>query len=1167
MLRRKLFSILLTTAMLLSLCTSALALPTADETDFLVTQFLDTGYDRYETLTGGTWIEDFEGFGEPGTTYNADSKWTSNLYTYGGSQITHEVVAGKNGGKALMLTSTSGANGGGTGFSTKYGGTALSGTTDEHKALQESFGQVFVTDFKIGGTLSTVPTTEVMILGVLGGHTEGVIGVKATAANGPYKLTDTGYGVGTKQLTKDTWYRLIMKKWPTHTTGNYQLKVWVVDQDGNEMYTRNSVSRVWDQSYRSVIPFRMRNNSAGITITLDNSQLTYYWSHKLSPEIAVASNTATVDVPVSTGSVEITSDQPLVTTAVKLTGGASDIDCTVTLGSKFTTDNKLYYTVSWADTLAEGTTYTLDYSQLTNTSATGGTGSFRFTTKAKTIEDSLVINNSFEDATMFKTDSSGIPGAYYDTWAYGSGGKPASTTGLSIGMWWNNSYDGSEHASGGYKSYGYGIYTQSDQGYNNSKALLINRASRKAADGVTDLNILSGTILTDQTYSVADGKKLVATWRMNVLNESPTGNVVYIGASTEKTSNGIPDTTYVKCAMRISNNTRFTDNREDQVKSYTYREGVWYNLVLVAEEGKQSITVTNAQTGEVVFTNSTSNGMTAGTDVGITFITVAQNGRANEDSNILLDDLKVYHIDPAVSSNMLTVTGSEAASAGATITFNQPVLCEEHRALLFEGTECNTSLYKVPVITYPDFNKATVSYASLLPGEYTLAYGGVTSAAGLGMTDPTATQGFTVANDQSQPASVASEVSCTGLTQGSAVTFDLYSRDGGSSTLFTGIYEDTGKLLGVEQQPVTMTAATEQPISVTFSKAYPTADYVKLLLWNNPTNLQPIMGSYRLQAPKTELNVLMIGNSLTQDTQRYFSEMAAANSGVTLNITAKTSGGAVLKNHELNLKAELDSTAFQPTVRAEYGTYRNGAGVSGDTKLTTGDYGILNMQYDVIALQEFSTNVEYDAETGEQLPETYAGYGSDGYDALLYLIETLREYQSDAKIVLFQTWPYSNNAGGNRVSYYNTGLKDVLAHWAVSAPKAVNDITPTNEAMGIVPVGDAFMLAERMDDKWSALTPSNDASITIEGVGAEETLALSTGLYRDYNHASVYGCYLSDCVWYEYLTGQPVPSSYEVPRPTGYGESVPSVIISEAEHTQRLAELRAIAHQAIMESK
>lgn len=1166
MLRRKLFSILLTTAMLLSLCTSALALPTADETDFLVTQFLDTGYDRYETLTGGTWIEDFEGFGEPGTTYNADSKWTSNLYTYGGSQITHEVVAGKNGGKALMLTSTSGANGGGTGFSTKYGGTALSGTTDEHKALQESFGQVFVTDFKIGGTLSTVPTTEVMILGVLGGHTEGVIGVKATAANGPYKLTDTGYGVGTKQLTKDTWYRLIMKKWPTHTTGNYQLKVWVVDQDGNEMYTRNSVSRVWDQSYRSVIPFRMRNNSAGITITLDNSQVTYYWSHKLAPEIAVVSDMATVDVPVSTNSVEITSDQPLTTTSMKLTGGVSDIDCTVIRENKFTADNKLCYTVSWNEVLTEDTTYTLAYSLLKNTSALGGSGSFSFTTKAKTIEDSLVIDNDFEDAMMFKTDSTGIPGAYYDTWAYGSSNAPASTTGLSIGMWWNNSYDGSAYAGGGYKSYGYGIYTQSEQGYNNSKALLINRASRKADDGVTDLNILPASILTDKTYSVADGKKIVATWRMNVLNESPTGNLIYIGASTEKTSNGTPNTTYARCVMRISDNTCFTDNREDQIKSYTYREGSWYNLTLVAEAGKQSIIVTDAETGEVVFTNSTNVGMTTGTDVGITFIAVTQEGRKNEDSNILLDDIKVYHIDPDVSCNKLTVIGSQADSAGATITFNQPVLFKENKALLFEGSECNTSLYKVPVITYPDFNKASVSYKSLLPGEYTLAYGGVTSAAGLGMTDPTATQSFTVANDQSQPASVASEVLCTGLTQGSTVIFDLYSRDGGSGILFTGVYGNTGRLLGVEQQPVTMTADAEQPISVTFSKAYPAADYMKLLLWNN-TNLQPIMGCYRLQAPKTELNVLMIGNSLTQDTQRYFSEMAAAGSGVTLNMTAKTSGGAVLKNHELNMKAELDSTAFQPTVRADYGTYRNGVGISNDNKLTTGDYGILNMQYDVIALQEFSTNVAYDEVTGEQLPETYAGYGEDGYNALLYLLETLHTYQPNAKIVLFQTWPYTNNSGGNRISAYNNGLKDVLARWAASAPKAVHDITPTNEAMGVVPVGDAFMLAERMDDKWSALSPSNDASITLEGASTEETLALSTGLYRDYNHASVYGCYLSDCVWYEYLTGQPVPSSYEVPRPTGYGETVPSVIISEAEHTQRLAELRAIAHQAIMESK
>lgn len=284
----------------------------------------------------------------------------------------------------------------------------------------------------------------------------------------------------------------------------------------------------------------------------------------------------------------------------------------------------------------------------------------------------------------------------------------------------------------------------------------------------------------------------------------------------------------------------------------------------------------------------------------------------------------------------------------------------------------------------------------------------------------------------------------------------------------------------------------------------------------------------------------MIGNSLSEDAGRYINSVFEAG-GVSLDLTVKGVGGSSLSHHAANLKAELNGEE-KTWERADYFTYYNG---ERDLTASTNLLDALNAkQYDVISLQQFS-----------------AYNDSDFEEALPYLATEIRKLQPNAEIVLYQTWAnYGNEATLTSLnnSFLNT-IEPAVSKWAEYVGENVSGITKNGEPMEIIPAGYAFYLGYNNTDfciNRPYVTTDTDAGAKEVAVGIE----LATGLMRDINHASYYGCYLADAVWFEMLTGRQASFKDEngravVPKPDA---------ISTDEHLLRLETLSGIAHNAVI---
>lgn len=287
----------------------------------------------------------------------------------------------------------------------------------------------------------------------------------------------------------------------------------------------------------------------------------------------------------------------------------------------------------------------------------------------------------------------------------------------------------------------------------------------------------------------------------------------------------------------------------------------------------------------------------------------------------------------------------------------------------------------------------------------------------------------------------------------------------------------------------------------------------------------------------------MIGNSLSEDAGRFFNSVATAG-GLTLDLTVKGVGGASLANHAANLKAELAGEE-KTWERGEYFTYYNGVR---DLNASTDLLDALSAkQYDVISLQQFSAYTDSDFEV-----------------SLPYLAEQIRKLQPKAEILLYQTWAnYGTNSTLSSMNsrFLNT-IEPMVSKWAAKVGAEVENITHNSKPMRIIPAGYAFYLGNNKTDfciDRPYVTTDTDAEAKEVPVGIE----LATGLMRDVNHASYYGCYLADAVWFEMLTGRQaafVDSSGKavVDKPDS---------ITDAEHLERLEVLSGIAHRAVMAYK
>lgn len=207
------------------------------------------------------------------------------------------------------------------------------------------------------------------------------------------------------------------------------------------------------------------------------------------------------------------------------------------------------------------------------------------------------------------------------------------------------------------------------------------------------------------------------------------------------------------------------------------------------------------------------------------------------------------------------------------------------------------------------------------------------------------------------------------------------------------------------------------------------------------------------------MQVLSIGNSFSQDAQRYLHAVAAER-GEEITSVNLYIGGCSLEKHYNNLTEDLAAYDY------EYNGEKTGRKISITEALGSDDW-------DVVTLQQVSTK-SIDISTYSPYLEALAAH--------------VREICPEATLLMHATWAYED--GSERLAALNYGRAEDMLRDASEAYVAAARLI---SADGIIPSGTAMMEALRL------------------GIGM---------IHRDTFHASLgAGRYLLALVWYGYLTG------------------------------------------------
>lgn len=210
------------------------------------------------------------------------------------------------------------------------------------------------------------------------------------------------------------------------------------------------------------------------------------------------------------------------------------------------------------------------------------------------------------------------------------------------------------------------------------------------------------------------------------------------------------------------------------------------------------------------------------------------------------------------------------------------------------------------------------------------------------------------------------------------------------------------------------------------------------------------------------MKILSIGNSFSQDAQRYLHQLAKKE-GVALKCVNLYIGGCPQRTHYLNMLNDNASYDFQ------FNGESTGLKVSIRQALCSDDW-------DVVTFQQASGKSAHF--------ETYVPY-------LEELSAYVRKYCPKAKQVIHQTWAYENGSEKLMNQQFETSA-DMFAEIEKAYAKAAELIS----ADGIIPAGKAMLTA----------------SLT----GIEK-------VHRDTFHASLgAGRYLLALTWFKYLTGRDI---------------------------------------------
>lgn len=211
------------------------------------------------------------------------------------------------------------------------------------------------------------------------------------------------------------------------------------------------------------------------------------------------------------------------------------------------------------------------------------------------------------------------------------------------------------------------------------------------------------------------------------------------------------------------------------------------------------------------------------------------------------------------------------------------------------------------------------------------------------------------------------------------------------------------------------------------------------------------------------MDVLSIGNSFSQDAQRYLHQIARAG-GVALRSFNLYIGGCPLSKHYRNMLSE----------ERVYSLEMNGGHTGFNVSLKE---ALLSRDWDVISVQQVSTqSPDYD---------TYQPY-LDG------LVEYIKRLVPKAKIAVHQTWAYEQGSKRLHEELKYSDYKEMLGDIVKAYQKAAERI----HADYLIPSGEVF------------------------GAMLENGIAK---IHRDTFHASFgLGRYALGLIWYRILTGNDV---------------------------------------------
>ena len=211
------------------------------------------------------------------------------------------------------------------------------------------------------------------------------------------------------------------------------------------------------------------------------------------------------------------------------------------------------------------------------------------------------------------------------------------------------------------------------------------------------------------------------------------------------------------------------------------------------------------------------------------------------------------------------------------------------------------------------------------------------------------------------------------------------------------------------------------------------------------------------------MNILSIGNSFSQDAQRYLHRIARADK-VELNTFNLYIGGCPLSLHFQNMLSE----------ERRYTLEMNGSSTGFYVSLKE---ALLNRDWDIVTIQQVSAQSPY--------YDTYQPY-------LDKLAEYIRLFVPKAKIVVHQTWAYEQGSRRLHEELKYSDYKQMLCDIVKSYQQAAQDIC----ADFVIPSGEVF----------GALLES----------GIEK-------VHRDTFHASIgLGRYALGLTWYRFLTGNDI---------------------------------------------